>query len=405
MPSDDNHDHINTLVQTIHRAYAELGYTTQNSQWTILAAFCLTDLTSSTTKIKVISIATGTKCIPANKLSTRGEIVHDSHAEVLARRCAMRWFIEEVHRLQDPEATSDWLVKQNGGTRYTLRPGVQLGFYVSTLPCGDASMRYLASTQDEEMAALKNSTVFPTLDPMAASRGRDNYARMGVLRTKPGRADSPPTLCMSCSDKIARWNVLGIQGALGAPFFANPLYIDVIIVGDVPQHMLDAVREDCQRAFFGRVKGLCNLPSGHRTHQPQIHFTEHPFIHSQTKLQMGSTCVESLCWNANMACPEILINGLKRGVSPKHRYRDKARPFISRIALLNLYDSVLRADSTKNGLSAEDTYYDVKQTDLVYQQARNRLLGSEGPFSGWVLTGKCWQNFNKEGVEPSKNYQ
>lgn len=68
---------------------------------------------------------------------------------------------------------------------------------------GDASMRFLASSQDPEMAALKDSGSSVSPPPGAASRGRDGYALFGVLRTKPGRSDSPPTLCMSCSDKIA----------------------------------------------------------------------------------------------------------------------------------------------------------------------------------------------------------
>jgi len=113
-------------------------------------------------------------------------------------------------------------------------------------------MQFLASVQDGEMAALKNSSVFPDLHPTAVSRGRDNYARLGVLRTKPGRADSPPTSCMSCSDKIARWNVLGIQGALGS-WFLEPLYIHTVIIGEVPLVDQPSVKGDCERALWKRL--------------------------------------------------------------------------------------------------------------------------------------------------------
>ena len=102
------------------------------------------------------------------------------------------------------------------------------------------------------MAALKDSTVYPTLTPNATSRGRDNYSLYGVLRTKPGRADSPPTLSMSCSDKIAAWNVLGIQGAL-ASCFLRALYLSNIVIGEVPADMQDTVREDCERALWKRL--------------------------------------------------------------------------------------------------------------------------------------------------------
>ena len=50
----------------------------------------------------------------------------------------------------------------------------------------------------------------------------------GVLRTKPGRGD--PTLSMSCSDKIAKWLVLGLQGALLSVFLKEPIYLDAIVV-------------------------------------------------------------------------------------------------------------------------------------------------------------------------------
>ncbi|KAG0234664.1 hypothetical protein BGW42_006284 [Actinomortierella wolfii] len=48
---------------------------------------------------------------------------------------------------------------------------------------------------------------------LAFRRGRVDYDCLTALRTKPGRVDSEPTLSMSCSDKMARWTVLGLTSA------------------------------------------------------------------------------------------------------------------------------------------------------------------------------------------------
>ena len=120
-------------------------------------------------------------------------------------------------------------------------------------------MGYLAATQDPVMAALKESSLSPA--PLVSStstnqpsRGRDGYSLLGVPRTKPGRADSPPTSVMSCSDKVARWNVLGFQGALLSQLMAET-FLDGIVIGDVPIELQGRVRADCERALWGRLEG------------------------------------------------------------------------------------------------------------------------------------------------------
>lgn len=55
------------------------GKPQHGKEWTHLATVVQSD---DDDNLKVVAMATGTKCIGANKMSPQGDIINDSHAEV-----------------------------------------------------------------------------------------------------------------------------------------------------------------------------------------------------------------------------------------------------------------------------------------------------------------------------------
>jgi len=110
----------------------------------------------------------------------------------------------------------------------------------------------------------------------------------------------------------------------------------------------------------------------------------------------SGSCNESLCWISDSEKSfEVLINGLRRGVSPKHRFREKSRPQVSKVSLFQLYTQAL----TCLGPIAQSTttYFEVKRTNPDYCIAKRALIGENGLFSGWRGSGVEWESFNLSG--------
>ena len=200
-----------------------------NSEFTVLAAILLV----SEKKFEIVSLATGTKCIGSTALEADkfGCLLSDSHAEVLARRGFQRYLLKCMLALvkhKELAADKKFPLDLNfqfsmGGMK--LKPGFDVYLFVSDSPCGDSSIYPLRSdVHDEIIPAKINFTGAKLMGQQAscclattspAVWQREDTQVLGCLRTKSGRSDttlSNRTVSKSCSDKISKWNFVGLQG-------------------------------------------------------------------------------------------------------------------------------------------------------------------------------------------------
>jgi len=91
-------------------------------------------------EVQCVAIGSGSKCLAQSQLSSlNGDCLHDSHAEILARRGMIVWLLSEMQKMKaDHSYRSRWLENRNQdttGVKFKLREGVMVHMYVSSLPC------------------------------------------------------------------------------------------------------------------------------------------------------------------------------------------------------------------------------------------------------------------------------
>ncbi|KAG9317158.1 hypothetical protein JVU11DRAFT_1350 [Chiua virens] len=142
------HDSDVTLIEQILEKYHSLNHKPNDGAYTILAALALSSADPhSDLSPQIIALAAGCKCLPRDRLPEQGDALHDSHAEVLARRSARRWLLEEIQRYVE-RGRSRWLTRDtDSGGMFRLKDGVGLTMYISTPPCKMASDLSIAYQQ------------------------------------------------------------------------------------------------------------------------------------------------------------------------------------------------------------------------------------------------------------------
>lgn len=240
---------VNNVCVKFFNSLPKTGKPILNQEWTVLTCF----VQRIDDDLQVVSLGTGTKCIGQNQLSPRGDILNDSHAEVMARRGFLRYLYHEILKVKSKNSIFEL---SEFTKKLRLKENITFFIFTTHSPCGDASIfsrdsnscepdakRQKIDNSDEYGKVFTGAKVFDSkdskiVDPMIQDEGK--------LRIKPGRGVR--TLSMSCSDKIAKWCICGVQGSLLMAFLESPIYVD----GFIFQTNTICDIKTAKRAFYER---------------------------------------------------------------------------------------------------------------------------------------------------------
>lgn len=411
------HDKIAQISYEHFKSLPKTGKPT-DKEWTVLSTIVQMNKKENSDILTVVALGTGSKCIGRSKMSSNGDILHDSHAEVVCRRGFLRYLYAQMFAALQNDSESIFTFnyeeshnKFTLGNKFLLDEKITFHFFTTRVPCGDAAIFSKNSLNEVPNKKIKldldcrvNSSKSKLIDDNIGDiyrtgakclKGEDlkqsgeNYHVTGVVRTKPGRGD--PTLSVSCSDKLAKWCHLGIQGALLSLMLKKNIFLSTFTIAGKTPFCLEAF----DRALYSRLGDVSEKLDIKEV--PKIEIKQSNLEFQYQKSEVGLTdkenpCPSSVVWCRTKIRPlEVAVEGLKQGVTKKNQKTSKGRLLICKREFLATFVVLIQEMEkiTGKGFKMSDksnvkklTLQEIKSLACDYQQKWN-ILKTEG-FNAWT---------------------
>ncbi|XP_067844105.1 double-stranded RNA-specific editase 1-like isoform X2 [Heptranchias perlo] len=348
------------------------NFTSPHARRKVLAGVVMT-AGSDVREAQVICVSTGTKCINGEYMSDRGLALNDCHAEIVARRSLIRFLYSqmECHLSNKTEDHHKSIFVRYEGGGFKIKDNVQFHLYISTSPCGDARIfsPHEAAVEDQGDKHPNRKARGQLRTKIESGEGTIPVRSSNTIQTWDGVLQGERLLTMSCSDKIARWNVLGIQGAL-LSHFVEPIYFASIILGSLYH------ADHLSRAVYQRISDIEDLPSIYTLNRPLL-----SGISNTESRQPGKAPNFSVNWVVDDSGLEVI-----NAMTGKD---DMGRP--SRLCKHALHNRWLRLHGKlpfllRSRQGKFNSYYEAKQAATEYQAAKESLIKEfqKGGLGMWV---------------------
>ena len=315
----------------------------------------------------VVSVGSGNRCITGDRLTLDGKTLNDSHAEIICRRAFLLYLYSELEKFYSNKQS----IFEAGGLNGKLqtKDGITWHLFISTAPCGDGALfTPRESSQTYEGTASRDHA------PLYTSK------QQGLLRTKveDGEGtipvdsnDGPQTWdgilrgnrlrTMSCTDKICKWNVLGMQGAL-LSHIIEPIYLESLTLGYLYEHGHLSRAVCCRLSKDSDINEKLPLP----------YSLNHPWLGRVTSYSPSRETQKTNNLSVNWFLGGSGIE-LTDGRSGAGLTRTGCAPTPSRLCKAELYKhfkSVCSKQQHLQPLTSFETYREAKEKSLGFQEAK-----------------------------------
>ena len=301
--------------------------------------------------LEVIALGTGTKGLPGNKYCLTGSVVHDCHAEIIARRSLLRWLYKQIATADEPQSYA--IKNAEEGKPFKLR-AFELWLYISQAPCGDAAVFSRSDPTPKAVPCYTTNNHGKFRTKTEAQNGGSVNFKYSAVQSFDGFQLGNRSKCLTCSDKLAKRCLFGVQGALLSQLIP-PQYMSGIVIGDVFSHS-HVARALCCRSEKA-LRNFGGLSPIYTLHHPKI--GNWPVNMSRTE-QIGTN---NMKWSINWAWGDNDVEILDSATGKLQKNGSTSR--LSKKALFPIFLRLCRRTP-----SSRFTYKESKFQSTEYQHSK-----------------------------------